>query len=256
MKIELKSKDDLSKMRLGGKIASRILNKLCRQIRPGVATASLDERARKLVADAGARPSFLGYHGYPAALCISVNSEVVHGIPGSRVLDEGDIVGLDMGVYYQGFHTDTAKTMAVGKISPEARKLMQVTKKALERGIAAARAGAHLGDVQNAIQTEIETAGFGIVRDLAGHGVGRELQEPPSIPNFGKPGTGPILREGMTLALEPMVCEGNGAIKILSDGWTVVTAEGSLSAHFEHTIAITKSGAEVLTLLNDRQVQP
>lgn len=247
MSIEIKSKNEILKMRLGGKIASRILEKLRKSIKAGITTQELDYLAQKLMIKAGARPSFKGYRGYPGAICVSLNDEVVHGLPGKRILKKGDLVGLDLGVYFQGYHTDTATTVGIGKISPKAQKLIWVTREALTQGIKACRPGAYLGEVQFAIQKTVEEAGFGVVRDLSGHGIGKNLQESPSIPNFGQPGTGPILKEGMTLALEPMVTAGNWQVKILDDGWTVVTVDGSLSAHFEHTIVVTETGVEVLT---------
>ena len=248
MKIELKSEQEIAKMRLGGKIASRILNYLKNQVKEGVTTAYLDKMAEKLIIEAGAKPSFKGYQNYPGSICISVNEEVVHGIPSNRVLKNGDVVGLDLGVYYQGFHTDTALTCVVGdEISPEIKKLLDVTLKSLFEGIKLCQPGVHLGDVQNAIQKTVEKVGFSVIRDLVGHGVGRALQEAPPIPNYGQYGTGPILEEGMTLAIEPMVAMGDWHVKILSDHWTVVTSDKSLSAHFVHTIAITKDGAEILT---------
>lgn len=248
MKIDLKTKVEIDTMRLGGKIASRILNYLKSQVVEGVTTAKLDQLAEKMILEAGAKPSFKGYRGYPGSVCISVNDEVVHGIPGPRVLKKGDLVGLDLGVFYQGFHTDTALTCVVGgKMSPEVKKLLEVTSLSLERGIKLCKEGVYLGDVQNVIQETIEGAGFGVIRDLVGHGVGRTLQEPPQIPNYGISGTGPILKEGMTLAIEPMVSMGDWQVEILDDNWTVVTRDHSLSAHFEHTIAITKTGAEILT---------
>jgi len=247
MKIDLKSEEEIAKMRISGKIASRILKEIKNMVKEGVTTAEIASMAEKLILEAGAKPSFKGYQHYPAAICVSLNDEVVHGIPKNRVLKIGDIVGLDLGVYYQGFHTDTALTCPVGRISPEARKLLKVTEKALKKGISACREGKFLGDVQFAIQKTIEKAGFGVIRDLVGHGVGKNLQEAPPIPNYGQPGTGPRLERGMTLAIEPMVSSGDWHVKVLPDGWTVVTLDGSLSAHFEHTVAITARGVEILT---------
>lgn len=249
MKIELKNQAEIEKMRLGGKIASRILKYLRNQVKEGVTTLVLDQMAEKMILEAGAKPSFKGFQGYPGSICISVNEEVVHGIPSARILKNNDVVGLDLGVYFQGFHTDTALTCVVGDvILPEIKKLLEVTSQALSEGIKLCKAGVYLGDVQNVIQKTVEEAGFGVIRDLVGHGVGRALQEPPQIPNFGKPGTGPILEEGMTLAIEPMVSMGDWRVKILNDHWTVVTADKSISAHFEHTIVVGKNNAEILTL--------
>lgn len=245
--INLKSKEEIAKMRAGGKIAARVLSQLAAVAKPGVTTKELDILAEKIMAKAGATPSFKGFKGYPAATCISINNEIVHGIPSDRILREGDIIGIDVGVYYQGFHTDTAISIGIGKISHEAQKLIDMTKKSLDMAIAMVKPDIHLGDVQAKIQKTIESAGFAVIRDLAGHGVGRELQEAPLIPNFGKYGKGLILKEGMTLAIEPMVAMGDWPVKILKDNWTVATADGSLSAHFEHTIAVTKDGCEILT---------
>lgn len=253
-KISLKTAEEIEKMREGGRIAAAILKCLKKAARPGVTTKTLDLIAEKEIKkaclagrQAGAAPSFKGYKGYPTATCISVNDEIVHGIPSERVLGEGDIVGIDVGVYYKGFHTDAAMTIGIGKISTEAQKLINVTKKALDSAIKEVRPGKCLGDVQFVIQKTAEEAGFGVIRDLAGHGVGRQLQESPSIPNFGQKGIGLVLKEGMTLAIEPMVSTGDWHVKVQDDGWTVVTADGSLAAHFEHTIAVTKSGCKILT---------
>lgn len=245
--IDLKSNEEIAIMRAGGKIAARVLSELARSAVPGKTILELDAQAEEIIENAGAKPSFKGFHGYPAAICVSVNNEVVHGIPSKRILKEGDIVGIDVGVYYQGFHTDTAITIAIGKISSEAQKLIDVTKKSLDAAIKIIKPDIYLGDVQAEIQQIIEAAGYGVIRDLAGHGVGKNLQEAPSIPNYGKKGTGIILKEGMTLAIEPMVSAGDWRVRVLDDGWTVVASDGSLSAHFEHTIAVTKNGGEILT---------
>lgn len=247
MKIELKNKEEIAKMRLGGEIASRILKYLESQIKEGMTTLELDQMAEKMILHAGAKPSFKGYQNYPGSICISVNEEVVHGIPGARVLKSGDIVGLDIGVYYQGFHTDTAITCPVGETSKEAKKLLEVTKKALFAGIRKCQVNNFLGDVQAAIEEVLKSGDLGIVKDLVGHGVGRNLQEAPAIPNFGKAGSGIKLQEGMTLAIEPMATLGDWHVRVLDDGWTIVTVDGSLSAHFEHTVAITKDGPQILT---------
>lgn len=247
MQIDLKTQEEIATMRLGGKIASRILDELKNRVREGVTTLELDKMAEKMIFTAGAKPSFKGYHNYPNSICVSVNEAVVHGIPKNRVLKNGDIVSLDIGIYYKGFHTDMAYTYAVGNVSKEAQKLIDVTQKSLDAGIKLCKAGRFLGDVQAAIQNAIEKEGFAVIRVLAGHGVGRKLQELPSIPNYGKVGTGVKLQEGMTLALEPMVSAGDWRVKILEDGWTVVTRDHSLSAHFEHTVAITQNGPQILT---------
>ncbi len=245
--IELKSKEEIGLMRAGGKIAACVLNELARAAKPGKTILELDSLAEKIIKDAGATPSFKGFKGYPSATCISVNEEIVHGIPTERVLKAGDIVGIDVGVFFEGFHTDTAITVGIGEIPPESQKLIDVTKKSLDLAIEMIKPGIHLGDIQSLIQKTVENAGFGVIRNLSGHGVGKHLQEPPSIPNFGEKGKGLILKEGMTLAIEPMVSAGDWHIKVKEDGWTVVMADGSSSAHFEHTIAVTKTGAEVLT---------
>ena len=249
MKIELKTQAEIEIMRAGGKIAAQVLMKLSEIAKPGMTTLELNNIADKIITDAGAAPSFKGFHGYVAATCISINSEIVHGIPGSRIINDGDIIGIDVGVFYKGFHADTAITIGIGNIDAKAQKLIDITKQSLINGLAEVKAGKYLGDVQFAIQKTIETAGYGVIRDLTGHGVGRELQESPAIANYGQKGKGLVLEEGMTLAIEPMTSLGDWHIKIMSDGWTVVTADNSLSAHFEHTIVVTKDGYEVLTTL-------
>jgi len=212
-------------------------------------TKELDVIAAKEVERLGAKPSFKGYRGFPANVCVSVNDEVVHGIPGERVLRQGDIVSLDLGVSYMGFQGDAAITVGVGEIVSQAKELLEATKGGLKAGIAAAHAGGRLGDISAAIQNYAETRGYSVVREYSGHGIGREMHEEPQIPNFGLPGTGPVLQEGMTLALEPMVNVGDWRTRVGDDQWTVLTADGSLSAHFEHTIAITDGEPEVLTTM-------
>lgn len=243
----IKSEAEIAIMRKAGLIAASILKELKKAIRPGITTKELDELAEKLILANNAKPSFKNFNGYPTATCISINDEIVHGIPSSRKLKKGDLVGIDIGVYFQGYHADTAITVGVGKVSSTAKKLIKISKLALQRGIKETKAGWHLGDVQNVIQETIEKAGFSVIRDLSGHGIGRELQEAPPIPNFGQKNKGLILKKGMTLAIEPMLSAKDYHIKILADGWTIVTADHSLSAHFEHTIAITKKGASILT---------
>lgn len=245
--ISLKNSQEIGIMREGGKIAARILNLLQKSAKPGMTTLALDQIVVRELKNNQAQASFLGLEGYPASICTSINEEVVHGIPSNKVLKDGDILGLDIGVFYQCFHTDCAITVPIGKIEYQKKVLIEITKKALEEGISIIREGIHLGDVQNRIQNIIEGAGYHVIRDLAGHGIGKNLQEPPSITNFGKKGTGPILQAGMTLAFEPMVAVGGFKVKILNDGWTVVTLDGSLSAHFEDTVAVTKKGVDVLT---------
>jgi methionyl aminopeptidase len=234
-------------MRQSGRIVATVLEKLRKSLRPGLKTRELDEMAADELASLGGQSSFKGYRGFPAHLCVSINDELVHGIPGERVVQEGDLVSLDFGAIYEGFQGDAAITAGVGKISPEASELMDATEKALEAGIAAARCGARLGDVSAAIQDYAEARNFSIVREYTGHGIGRKMHEEPQIPNFGQPQTGPELKKGMTLALEPMLTVGDWRTRVGSDGWLVTTADGKLCAHFEHTIAITNGQPEVLT---------
>jgi methionyl aminopeptidase len=247
MGIIIKSERELAIMRQAGRIVAEVLNTLIKQVKPGMKTKELDIIAGQEVARLGGKPSFKGYRGFPANLCVSVNDEIVHGIPGERSLREGDIVSLDMGATFNGFQGDAAVTVGVGKISPQARKLMATTEGVLKAGIAAARSGARLGDISATIQSYAESRGYSVVREYTGHGIGRELHEEPQIPNFGQAGTGPVLKKGMTLALEPMVNVGDWRTRVGDDRWTVFTADGSLSAHFEHTIAITDGEAEILT---------
>lgn len=234
-------------MRRAGRVVAKVLEMLARQVRAGIKTRELDELASQEIARLGAKPSFKGYRGYPASLCVSVNDEIVHGIPGERVLNDGDIVSLDVGVICGGFQGDAAVTVGVGDISPAARRLIASTQGALEAGIAAAYPGARLGDISASIQEYAETRGYSVVREYGGHGIGQAMHEEPLVHNFGRRGSGPVLRRGMTLALEPMLNIGDWHTRLADDGWMVLTADGSLSAHFEHTIAIMDSGAEVLT---------
>jgi methionyl aminopeptidase len=247
-RIELRSARDLEGLRAAGQVVHAVLEELTRAAVPGVSTAALDQVALRGARSRGAAPAFLGYHGFPASLCVSVNDEVVHGIPSERrLLAEGDVVGLDYGVVLDGWYADAARTVAVGRVAPEAARLLAVTEGALARAIAAARPGARLGDVGAAIQAHVEGAGFSEVRDFVGHGIGRRLHEPPQVPNVGTAGRGPVLRPGMVIAIEPMVNAGGAGVVTLDDGWTARTMDGSLSAHFEHTVAITEAGPEVLT---------
>jgi len=248
MSIIIKSDREIATMRQAGRILARTLEVLKSQVRPGSKTKELDIIAARELTRLGGKPSFKGYRGFPANLCVSVNDEIVHGIPGERVLDEGDIVSLDLGVIFMGFQSDTAITVGIGKVSPQAKELMETAEGALNAGIAAAHPEARLGDISAAIQDYAESRAFSVVREYTGHGIGREMHEEPQIPNFGLPGTGPVLKRGMTLALEPMVNAGDWRTRLGSDEWTVYTADGSLSAHFEHTIAITEAEAEVLTI--------
>ncbi len=231
------------------RIVAEVFEGIKKKISPGVSTKEINEFAESYIISRGARPAFKGYRGYPASVCTSINEQVVHGIPSSQKLREGDIISLDIGVFYKGFYGDAAVTLPVGSVSNQAMKLISVTEKALEAGMERAVAGNRLSDISSAIQGCVEAEGFSIVRSFVGHGIGRELHEEPQIPNFGKPGEGPELRPGMTLAIEPMVNEGGWEVVILNDGWTAVTKDRSLSAHFEHTVAITKNGCNILTKL-------
>ena len=249
MSIIIKSDREIAVMRQAGRIVAMVLQMLTKQVRPRMETEELDIIAARELEKLGAKPSFKGYRGFPANLCVSVNDEIVHGIPGKRVLCEGDIVSLDFGAIFMGFHGDAAVTVGIGEISPEAKKLLETTEGALKAGIAAASPGVRLGDISAAIQNYAESRGYLVVREYTGHGIGREMHENPQIPNFGLPGTGPMLKKGMTLALEPMVNTGDWHTRLGNDRWTVLTVDGSLSAHFEHTIAITDTTSEVLTIL-------
>jgi methionyl aminopeptidase len=252
--IVCKSASELQRMRAANALVAEILGELASVVRPGVTTAELDREAERRVLESGAMPAFKGYRGYPATLCASVNEEVVHGIPSSRKLSEGDIISLDMGVLLDGFYGDSAITVGVGEIDEDARMLLRITEDALYRGIEAARAGGRLSDIGHAIQEWVESHGFSVVREFVGHGIGTKLHEEPQIPNYGQPGRGPRLVEGMVLAIEPMVNQGRAAVKVLPDGWTAVTRDGSLSAHFEHTVAITADGPQILTARADGSV--
>jgi methionyl aminopeptidase len=234
-------------MRRAGRIVAQVLDAMADAVKPGVRTSELDALATKIIEDEGATPSFKGYHGYPAAICTSINDQIVHGIPGDVVLQEGDILSVDVGTIYKGYQGDAARTFAVGQISEEARDLLVATKGALEAGIKQARSGNRLGDISHAIQAHAEAQGYEVVREYTGHGIGREMHEDPQIPNFGVAGRGITLKAGMTFALEPMLVWGKARTRVLEDRWTVVTADGVLSAHFEHTIAVTQDGPEVLT---------
>jgi methionyl aminopeptidase len=243
-RIELRSASELARIRDACLVVHDVLDELARAAQPGVSTAELDVLARARTRERGAVPAFLGYHGFPAAVCVSVNDEVVHGIPSPKcLLAEGDVVGLDFGVVLRGFYGDSARTVAAA----EAR-LLEVTRDALAAAIAAAIPGNRVGDIGAAVQALVEARGYSVVREFVGHGIGRRLHEPPQIPNFGRTGTGAVLRPGMVLALEPMVNAGVPEVEILDDGWTAVTADGELSAHFEHTVAVTENGPEILTL--------
>lgn len=243
----LKAPWEIERMRVSNRIVARALEALAQAVKPGVTTLELDRMAEEFLRQEGAVPAFQGYKDYPFALCASVNEEVVHGMPSERALVEGDIVSLDMGAIVDGYYGDGAVTLPVGTISPAAERLLRVTREALDRGVRAARRGARLGDISHAVQTHVERHGYSVVRTFVGHGIGRQLHEEPQIPNFGPPGRGPVLLPGMVLAIEPMVNAGGPEVEVLADRWTAVTADRSLSAHFEHTVAITEDGPEVLT---------
>jgi methionyl aminopeptidase len=247
--IVLKRESEIAKMREAGRILARTMNEVSGTIRPGkTKLIELDQLAERLIVEANCVPSFKGYRGYPAATCISVNEVVIHGIPGEQVLQEGDIVDLDFGVIFEGWHADGAWTYPVGKVAENAQRLMNVTRESLYQGIAKAKIGNRLGDIGGTVQKYVEGNGYSVVRDLVGHGIGQSLHEEPSVPNYGKPGKGAVLKEGMTLCIEPMVNEGTHKVVTLDDGWTVETADGKLSAHYEHTVAITRDGPEILTV--------
>jgi methionyl aminopeptidase len=245
--IILKSRAEIEKMRKSNAIVAVVLEELRKKIRPGVKTIELDRLSEELALKKGARPAFKGYRGYPYSLCTSVNSEVVHGMPSERELKEGDIVSLDFGILNDGYYGDAAVTVPVGEITPAAGRLLKVTEEALYRGIAEVKAGNRIGDISAAIQGHVEAAGYAVVRDLVGHGIGKSLHEDPQVPNYGTSGRGVELKPGMVFAIEPMVNEGTYRVDILRDGWTVVTADGKLSAHFEHSVAITENGPVILS---------
>ncbi|MBI1873884.1 MAG: type I methionyl aminopeptidase [Acidobacteria bacterium] len=245
--IVCKSPAELDRMLAANALVADVLAELEATVKPGVTTAELDDLAESLIGQAGAAPAFKGYHGYPATICASVNSEVVHGIPSDRTLIEGDIVSIDMGVILNGFYGDAAVTVPVGRISDSTARLLRVTREALDKGIDQVRVGGRVSDISHVVQRHVEVHGYSIVREFVGHGIGVRLHEEPQIPNYGEPGRGPRLAEGMVLAIEPMVNMGSSAVKVLKDGWTAVTCDGSLSAHFEHTVAVTAVGPVVLT---------
>jgi len=245
--IVCKSAAEIERMRAPNELVANVLAELSSLVAPGVTTADLDAAAERLVRAAGAEPAFKGYRGYPCTLCASVNEQVVHGIPSARALVEGDIISLDMGVKLNGFYGDSAVTVPVGRVSDEAATLLRVTRESLHKGIEQVRLGGRISDIGHAIQEHVEAHGFTVVREFVGHGIGAALHEEPQIANYGEPGRGPRLAEGMVLAIEPMVNIGRPAVKVLADGWTAVTKDGSLSAHFEHTVAVTKAGPLVLT---------
>lgn len=246
----LKLPAEIEKARASNRIVAEVLSKLRDKVKPGVTTRELDRFAEETAGKRGAKPAFKGYRGYPYSLCTSINEEVVHGMPSARVLAEGDIIGLDFGVLYNGFYGDATITLPVGKAAPNALKLLDVTEQSLYAGIAQAKDGNRLGDISAAVQLTVEAAGFSVVRDFVGHGIGKSLHEEPQIPNFGKNGRGIELKSGMIFAIEPMVNQGDYKVRVLSDGWTVITEDGKLSAHFEHSIAITDNGPDILSKLS------
>jgi methionyl aminopeptidase len=248
--INLKTDHELDMMARAGRALDGVVRELESACRVGVRTIELDRIAERRIRAAGARPGFLGYHGFPNSICVSINDEAVHGIPGPRKIEDGDIVSLDLGLVLDGFWADMGCTVAVGKVDPEARRLMRATEECLEIAIQHAQPGGRLGDISSAVQRHAEAAGFSVIRQFVGHGIGRQMHEDPQLPNFGQPGAGPELKPGMTLAIEPMVNQGSPDVYIKPDGWTVCTTDGALSAYFEHTVAITKEGPRVLTSAN------
>ena len=236
-------------MEKANRMVAEILEEVKERVHPGVETRELDEVAEDGCRRRRVEPAFKGYRGYPASVCVSVNEEVVHGIPGGRRLQEGDLVSLDFGVRYDGYYGDAALTLPVGEVAPEARKLLETTRESLDAAIAQVKVGARLTNISHAVQTVVEGQGFAVIREFVGHGIGRSLHEDPQIPNFGPPGRGPVLQAGMTMAIEPMTSSGSWRVRILGDGWTAVTQDGSLAAHFEHTVALTDKGVVVLSRL-------
>jgi len=246
--IVCRSRAELEKMREAGRLVGEVLTELASRVAPGITTAELDAIAEKKIAVAGATPAFKGYHGYPATICASINEEVIHGIPsGRRELVEGDIISIDVGAVLDGYFGDSAITLPVGKVSEEAALLLRATEESLYKAIEVVKPGARVSDIGHAVQKHVEAFGFSVVREFVGHGIGQKMHEEPQVPNYGEPGRGPRLSEGMVLAIEPMVNAGKPAVKVLSDGWTAVTRDGSLSAHFEHTVAVTADGPWILT---------
>jgi methionyl aminopeptidase len=248
--ISLKSEKDLEILRKSGKILAKVLGEVCKLVKPGVSTARINQVAEELILRENAQSAFKGYQGFPAGICTSINEEVIHGIPSARLLKEGDIISLDIGINYEGYFSDAAVTLPVGLINWRARKLIEVTKRALALGIKQARLENRLSDISWSIQNYVEKNGFSVVREFVGHGIGFSLHEEPQIPNFGKPHEGPIIKSGMVFAIEPMVNMGTWESRILENGWTAVSKDGLPSAHFEHTVAITEDGPEILTMLS------
>jgi methionyl aminopeptidase len=246
--ILLKSPRELALMRTAGHVLAEVTERLTAWVEPGLSTQEIDEEVENFIRARGAAPAFKGYRGFPATICVSINDEVVHGIPSPRRrLKEGDIVGLDLGCIVEGYYADCALTLAVGEVAPRVRELLDVTRDSLARAVAACWPGRRLSDVSHAVQQHVEAHGFAVVRQFVGHGIGRDLHEDPQVPNFGEPGRGPQLKPGMVLAIEPMVTMGSWEVRVLEDRWTAVTVDGSLAAHFEHTVAVTEDGPEILT---------
>jgi methionyl aminopeptidase len=246
--IVVRSREELEKMREAGRLVGEVLTELAALVTPGITTSELDTVAEKRIAAAGATPAFKGYHGYPATICASINEEVIHGIPsGRRVLNEGDIISIDVGAVLEGYFGDSAITLPVGQVSEDAARLLRATEESLYKAIEVVKPGARVSDIGHAVQRHVEASGFSVVREFVGHGIGQKMHEEPQVPNYGEPGRGPRLAEGMVLAIEPMVNAGKPAVKVLADGWTAVTRDGSLSAHFEHTVAVTADGPWILT---------
>ena len=243
-----KSPAEIERLRRSGRMVRGLLEELRDRVQPGVRTLDLEKYIERRIAQLGARPAFKGYRGYPCCLCASVNSEVIHGIPSQRCLKRGDILSLDMGVVVDGYYGDSAITVPVGEISESTQRLLRVTQESLQLAIDQARLGNRLGDICATVQRHVEENGYSVVREFVGHGIGRQLHEEPQIPNFGQPGHGPVLKQGMVLAIEPMVNAGGPAVRVLADNWTAVTADGTLSAHFEHMVAVTRNGPDILTL--------
>ncbi|GBD10877.1 Methionine aminopeptidase 1 [bacterium HR23] len=250
--ITIKTPAEREAMRRAGQVVALVLERLGKALEPGMRTRDLDALAAQVIREAGARPAFLGYRGFPAVVCVSLNEEIVHGIPGERVIQEGDLVKIDAGAVVDGMYADAARSFPVGKVSPSVKALVEVTRNALEVGIGQARPGGSVGDIGYAIQRYVEDRGYAVVREYVGHGIGRNLHEEPAVPNYGVPGDGPRLLPGMAIAIEPMVNIGTYWTRVLDDGWTVVTADGSLSAHFEDTLIITEDGREVVTRYNGK----
>lgn len=246
--IVFKSKTELEAIRQSSQVVARVLSELETLIRPGIRTRDLDLYAEKRTRELGAVPAFKGYRGYPASVCVSVNEEIIHGIPSGRILQEGDIVSLDFGALYEGFFSDSALTVPVGRVSAEARRLIEAAERAFAKGLEQMRDGNRISDISAAIQSSVESEGFSVIRQFVGHGIGRALHEEPQIPNFGTPGRGPKIGPGMTLAIEPMIAMGGWEVEVLEDGWTAVTRDRTLAAHFEHTVAMTENGPEILSV--------